>query len=351
MSFSNILIYWYLQIKRDLPWRKTKDPYLVWLSEIMLQQTRVAQGMSYYLAFSTVFPTVEDLANAEESKVLKMWQGLGYYSRARNLHFTAKYISTELNGAFPTTYKELIKLKGIGDYTASAIASICFNEPAAVVDGNVYRVLARYFQIATPINSTQGIKEFKNLAQSLLDKTQPGVYNQAIMDFGALQCKPQNPDCHHCPISSSCLAFDKKLVKELPVKEKKLKVKKKYFNYIVVITKENKTIFEERKGKGIWQGLYQFPLIETVTEVALDELVDSTDFQTLVPMNASIQLFNEISIVHKLSHQHLFTKFWVLSTDHHQKALINWQEIELFPVPVLIANFLKEYKPKLKEIF
>jgi len=169
MNFSNILIYWYLQTKRDLPWRKTRDPYFVWLSEIMLQQTRVSQGMSYYLTFSSVFPTVEDLANAEESKVLKMWQGLGYYSRARNLHFTAKYISNELCGQFPTSYKELIKLKGIGDYTASAISSICFDEPAAVVDGNVYRVLARFFKIDTPINSTQGIKEFKSLAQSLLE--------------------------------------------------------------------------------------------------------------------------------------------------------------------------------------
>ena len=197
MNFSNTLIYWYLQTKRDLPWRKTRDPYLVWLSEIILQQTRVSQGMSYYLAFSDVFPTVKDLANAEESKVLKMWQGLGYYSRARNLHFTAKHVSEELNGIFPSTYKDLIKLKGIGDYTASAIASICFNEPTAVVDGNVYRVLARYFQIETPINSTKGIKDFKSLAQSLLDNDQPGVYNQAIMDFGALQCKPQNPDCQN----------------------------------------------------------------------------------------------------------------------------------------------------------
>ncbi len=351
MNFSNTLIYWYLQIKRDLPWRKTRDPYLVWLSEIILQQTRVSQGMSYYLTFSSVFPTVEDLANAEESKVLKMWQGLGYYSRARNLHFTAKYVSNELSGVFPTSYKELIKLKGIGDYTASAISSICFNEPAAVVDGNVYRVLARFFKIETPINSTKGIKEFKNLAQSLLDIKEPGVYNQAIMDFGALQCKPKSPNCYECPMSSNCIAFENKLVKQLPVKEKKLKIKKKYFNFFVFITKENKTIFEERKGKGIWQGLYQFPLIETINEVHVEDLDTIPDFQALVPKNAVIQLFNENSIIHKLSHQHLFTKFWIIKTDDHNKATTNWDTLELFPTSVLIANFMKEYNLKLNQIF
>ena len=347
MSFSNILVYWYLQIKRDLPWRKTKDPYLVWLSEIMLQQTRVAQGMSYYLVFSESFPTVKDLAKADESTVLKMWQGLGYYSRARNLHFTAKYVSEELNGHFPTNYKELIQLKGIGDYTASAIASICFNEPDAVVDGNVYRVLARYFGIKTPINSTKGIKEFKALAQTLLDTEQPGVYNQAIMDFGALQCKPQNPGCENCPLNSSCVAFEKKLIKELPVKEKKLKVKNKYYNYLVFVTEDNKTIVEERIGKGIWQGLYQFPLIETLSVVDLDMLASSEEFEALVPDNATIQLFNESPIVHKLSHQHLFTKFWIIKTQGNSKTTTDWNEIESFPVPVLIANFLKDFNPKL----
>ena len=225
MNFSNTLVYWYLQNKRELPWRKSKDPYLVWLSEIILQQTRIAQGMSYFLKFADAFPTVHDLANADESTVLKLWQGLGYYSRARNLHFSAKYISSELKGDFPKTYKEIIKLKGVGDYTASAIASICFDEPTAVVDGNVYRVLARYYGISTPINSTKGIKEFKALAQSVIDESQPGVFNQAIMDFGSLQCKPQNPDCDSCPLSSSCVAFEKKTIQELPVKEKKIKIK------------------------------------------------------------------------------------------------------------------------------
>ena len=346
MSFSNTLICWYLQTNRALPWREIKDPYLVWLSEIILQQTRVSQGISYYLTFSDAFPTVKDLANADESKVLKMWQGLGYYSRARNLHLTAKYIAKELNGEFPTSYKELISLRGIGDYTASAIASICFNEPAAVLDGNVFRVLARYFQISTPVNTSRGVKEFKLLAQSLLDKEQPGVYNQAIMDFGALQCKPQNPDCGHCPINSSCMALCKKKVRDLPVKIKKIKVKKKYFNYIVFITKDNRTVFEQRVEKGIWKGLYQFPLVETPSEICLDELTACKDFQRLVPTHFKIHLFNKNTVVHKLSHQHLFTKFWIVQLESIERKTISWNKIELFPMPVLIANFLSDYKTK-----
>ena len=219
MKFSNQLIYWYLQNDRDLPWRKTKNPYFIWLSEIMLQQTRVHQGLSYYITFTKEFPTVFDLAKASESKVLKLWQGLGYYSRARNLHHSAKYIAKDLDGKFPSTYEEIKKLKGVGDYTASAISSICFNESQAVVDGNVYRVLSRYFGIKTPINSSAGIKEFKELAQTLIDPKQPGSYNQAIMDFGALHCKPQNPLCETCPLNDSCIALAKKTIKQLPVKE------------------------------------------------------------------------------------------------------------------------------------
>jgi len=225
MQFYNTLIYWYLHNKRDLPWRKSKNPYYVWLSEIILQQTRVAQGLPYFLNFTKAFPTVFDLAEAKENTVLKLWQGLGYYSRARNLHFSAKYIKNELNGIFPTTYKDLLKLKGVGDYTASAIASICFNEPTAVVDGNVYRVLSRYFGIKTPINSTEGIKEFKKLAQTLIHTKDPGTYNQAIMDFGATLCKPKNPLCNECPFANSCVSLEKNLINELPIKEKKVKLK------------------------------------------------------------------------------------------------------------------------------
>ncbi|OSY87060.1 adenine glycosylase [Tenacibaculum holothuriorum] len=344
MIFHNKLIYWYLQKNRDLPWRKTQNPYHVWLSEIMLQQTRVAQGLPYFLKFTEAFPTVFDLAKATEERVLKLWQGLGYYSRARNLHFTAKYIANELNGEFPNNYKELLKLKGVGDYTASAIASICFNEPAAVVDGNVYRVLSRYFGIKAPINSSKGIREFKELAQTLINVEQPGVYNQAIMDFGALHCKPQNPLCKDCVLSNSCVALEKGLVKELPVKEKKIKVKKRYFNYLVVVTNDNKTIIEERKGKGIWQGLYQFPLIETTKSIEINELLENEEFDALFPEQASVSLFNKKEIVHKLSHQHLYTKFWVVKTDSHKKTTINWSELDKYPVPVLIDKFLKEFE-------
>ena len=346
MAFSNILTYWYLQNKRELPWRKSRNPYFIWLSEVMLQQTRVAQGLSYYLKFTTTFPTVFDLAKADESTVLKMWQGLGYYSRARNLHAAAKHIAYELNGEFPSSYLEIIKLKGIGDYTASAIASICFDEPTAVVDGNVYRVLSRYFGIHTSINSSQGIKEFKTLAQSLIDVTQPGNFNQAIMDFGALHCKPQNPLCESCPFANSCVAFEKKLTKVLPIKDKKIKVKKRYFNFLVIQTVDDKTILSERKGNGIWQGLYQFPLIETNQNISGEALISKEEFISLFPEKASISLFNKKEIVHKLSHQHLYTQFWIVRPKTAFDANIDWVDVENYPVPVLIANFLKDFKVK-----
>ncbi|WP_347173294.1 A/G-specific adenine glycosylase [Polaribacter uvawellassae] len=343
MKFSNQLIYWYLQNDRDLPWRKIKNPYFIWLSEIMLQQTRVNQGLSYYNTFTREFPTVFDLANASESKVLKLWQGLGYYSRARNLHYSAKYIANELNGEFPSTYEEIKKLKGVGDYTASAISSICFDEPQAVVDGNVYRVLARYFGIKTPINSSAGIKEFKELAQTLIDSKQPGTHNQAIMDFGALHCKPQNPLCETCPLNDSCVALETKTIKELPLKEKKIKVRKRYFNYLVFISDNHKTMLSERKGKGIWQGLYQFPLIESEKSILKEEL--SLKLKTKEASIEDIVLFNEKEIVHKLSHQHLYTKFWIVKKDKLHDNQVDWKTIEKYPVPILIANFLENFNP------
>ncbi len=339
MDFSNRLIYWYLQNDRDLPWRKTKNPYFIWLSEIMLQQTRVHQGLSYYITFTKEFPTVFDLAKASESKVLKLWQGLGYYSRARNLHYSAKYIANELDGKFPSTYEEIKKLKGVGDYTASAISSICFDESQAVVDGNVYRVLSRYFGIKTPINSSAGIKEFKELAQTLIDPKQPGSYNQAIMDFGALHCKPQNPLCETCPLNDSCIALAKKTITQLPVKNQKIKIRKRYFNYLVFISDDNKTMLSERKGKGIWQGLYEFPLIETEKGISKEEL------SLQISENENIVLFNENEIVHKLSHQHLYTKFWIVKKDVLHENQISWNSIKKYPVPILIANFLENFNP------
>ncbi len=343
MFFYKTLINWYLKNNRELPWRKTRNPYEIWLSEIMLQQTRVAQGLPYFLKFTEAFPTVFDLAAADESEVLKLWQGLGYYSRARNLHFTAKYVANELNGVFPDSYEELLKLKGVGDYTASAIASICFDEPAAVVDGNVYRVLSRFFGIDKPINTTEGIKEFKALAQSIIQKEEPGRYNQAIMDFGALHCKPQSPFCDECPLASNCVAFEKNIITELPVKLKKIKVKKRFFNYLVIVSDKKETIFTERIGKGIWQGLYQFPLIETNSSINIDELVSNEDFISLIPNNAEISSFNPTEVIHKLSHQHLYTKFWIVKINKMQGDFIPWEKIDEYPTSVLISNFLKDY--------
>ncbi|WP_338039120.1 A/G-specific adenine glycosylase [Maribacter litopenaei] len=313
MSFSDKILTWYHKNKRDLPWRDTVDPYKIWLSEIILQQTRVAQGMPYYFKFIEAFPTVEDLAKAEEERVLKLWQGLGYYSRARNLHAAAKMVVDEFKGEFPKTYEGLLKLKGIGDYTASAISSICFNEAQAVVDGNVYRVLSRYFGVATPINSTAGIKYFKSLAQEMLHSGNRRDYNQGIMEFGAMQCTPQNPDCTVCPLANGCMALEKGTVKELPVKIKKSKIKNRFFNYLVPIGYDkghNKiTQLRQRKGRGIWQNLWEFPLLETESEAGLGQIYNHFSDVLEFKGEPQITLYNENAIVHKLSHQHLHTKF------------------------------------------
>ncbi len=344
MIFSKTLIHWYSNNKRNLPWRETKDPYFIWLSEIILQQTQVKQGLPYYEDFVNEFPSVFHLAKAEESEVLKLWQGLGYYSRARNLHATAKMVVNDFDGVFPNNYKGLLKLKGVGDYTASAIASICFNEAAAVVDGNVYRVLSRYFGIDTAINSSKGSKAFKLLAQELIDEKNPAEFNQAIMEFGATQCKPKNPYCNICPFNDSCIAFNKNLISELPVKIKSAKAKKKYFNFLVFISKDEKTIIEKREGKGIWQNLYQFPLIET------EKYVDTKSFKPLVEehdllkgISFELTPYNDDPIVHKLSHQHLYTKFWIINTDSLLIDGISISEIHNYPVPILIGDFIETF--------
>ncbi|WP_225035357.1 A/G-specific adenine glycosylase [Winogradskyella sp. SM1960] len=344
MDFNTKLINWYSVKKRELPWRKTRNPYHIWLSEIILQQTQVKQGLPYYDAFVANYPTVFDLAEASESDILKLWQGLGYYSRARNLHASAKYIVNELKGEFPDNYKDLLKLKGVGDYTASAIASIAFNEVAAVVDGNVYRVLSRYFGIDTPINSTEGIKEFKALASSLIDHNQPATYNQAIMEFGALQCKPKNPDCSICPFQDSCVAIQKQKVDLLPIKLKKTKVTVKYFNYLVFIDQHKKTLFEKRTKKGIWQQLYQFPLIESEKSLTANEFhLLNFDAAALITESFDYSLYNETDIVHKLSHQHLYTKFWIIEVKSLPKEAILVNSLSKYPAPVLISDFIDNF--------
>lgn len=257
-TFSSVLIQWYLANKRDLPWRNTQDPYLIWISEIILQQTRVAQGLDYYLRFVQRFPTVAALAAAPEDDVLKLWQGLGYYSRARNLHAAAK----SMGGVFPSAYKDVLALKGVGEYTAAAICSFAYRMPYAVVDGNVYRVLSRVYGIHTPVDSSAGKKEFAALAQKLLDKTRPDLFNQAIMEFGALQCVPAGADCARCPFAKRCKAYAAKQVEQLPVKALKTQVKERYFTYIYV-EQGGYTWLKKRPAGDVWQGLYEPFLVET----------------------------------------------------------------------------------------
>lgn len=346
MTFSQLLTHWYLKNKRNLPWRMSTDPYTVWLSEILLQQTQVAQGIPYYHKFISEFPNIKKLAQANEQKVLKLWQGLGYYSRARNLLATAKYINFDLNGQFPNNYHDLLKLKGVGPYSAAAIASICFNEPKAVVDGNVYRVLSRYFNIDTPINSSKGKNEFNLLAQQLLDVNNPSNHNQAIMELGALICKPNNPLCSDCPLNSSCLALNYKTIEILPVKIKNEPVKKRYFNYIVIQTTTNKTLFLKRTKKDIWLNLYEFPLIETLKPIQDIEIIEKLLFKSLFKTHniISLKCFNEKSIVTKLTHQHLYSKFWIVKTTEQFLADIDIDDLNNYPVPMLIHNFLKAFK-------
>lgn len=344
MSFSQKIIQWYSANKRSLPWRNTKDPYKIWLSEIMLQQTRVSQGMPYYERFLEHFPTVHDLANATEEEVLKLWQGLGYYSRARNLHATAKMVSEKHNGQFPNTYKGLLELKGVGDYTASAIASFCFNEAQPVVDGNVYRVLSRYFGIDLPINSTEGIKYFKEMALRVMDGNQIADYNQGIMEFGALQCAPKKPYCLHCPLSESCVALQQGKIGILPVKLKSTKVKNRYFNYLVVLDQNNTMEIRQRRGKGIWQNLFEFPLLESERNYSLEEITDKMDSVIELKESPEIYQFNEKPIVHKLSHQHLHTKFWIVKSGEKHQNGVDMEELKKYPVPVLIADFINTFK-------
>lgn len=343
MIFSNSLIHWYLNNKRDLPWRNTQNPYNIWLSEIMLQQTRVAQGLPYYLDFISAFPTVYDLAKAPEEKVLKHWQGLGYYSRARNLHFTAQFVANELKGEFPNNYKELLKLKGIGEYTAAAIASFSFNEAVPVVDGNVFRVLSRYFNIETDISLATAKKEFSELALELMPKNDPATFNQAIMEFGALQCVPKNPDCENCIFNSSCLALQKKKVQVLPVKLKKTKISNRFFNYIVFEDENLNTLIQKRDQKGIWQNLYEFPLIETEREMDLDTVSEliANKYQSEYKITR-ISNLNLKGQLHKLSHQHLNINFWKVKVKGEILGGINRTKIKEFPFPKVIFDFIEK---------
>lgn len=308
--FQENLHQWASENLRPMPWKNEKNPYLIWLSEIILQQTRVEQGLPYFEKFKTKYPTVKDLADAPEDEVMKMWEGLGYYSRARNLHFTAKTISNELGGVFPSNFDSIKKLKGVGDYTASAIASFAYDLPYAVLDGNVYRVFSRILGIKTPIDSSQGKKEFTKVTAEFLDKKHPAKYNQAIMDFGATQCLPAKPDCETCPFRENCFAFENNEISNLPVKVKKIKKRTRYFNFLIFEQGEN-TWIQRREEKDIWQKLYQFPLIET--DIQID---DFSDFQKKEEWKDFFKK-NDFNLVsksnpyrHILTHQNIIGTFW-----------------------------------------
>lgn len=338
--FSPLITDWYRLNYRTLPWRETKNAYFLWLSEVILQQTRVNQGMNYYLKFIKNYPSVVDLASASEQEVLNDWQGLGYYSRARNLHQAAKMIVEQHNGIFPDSYEEIKKLKGIGDYTAAAIASFAFDLPHAVVDGNVYRVLSRIFDIDTPIDSTQGKKDFQLLAESLLSHENPGLHNQAIMEFGALQCIPKNPDCSSCPFQESCLARRNNTIDQRPIKQGKTKIRKRYFHYIH-FDFDQKTILEQRTAKDIWEQLFQFPLIEFEHEMPLEKVKEiiETEFQLTNPIPSA-------PIKHILSHQHLYATVWKVNhppiVNHKQWFEIETKQLSDYPIPRLLDRYLQE---------
>ncbi|MES2417809.1 MAG: A/G-specific adenine glycosylase [Bacteroidota bacterium] len=346
MSFQREIINWYEINKRDLPWRNTKSAYVIWLSEIILQQTRVEQGLPYFNKFLANFPTISDFAAAKEDKVLKLWQGLGYYSRGRNMLFTAKEIMDKYAGVFPVKYTELIQLKGIGDYTAAAISSFAANETRAVLDGNVFRVLARYFGIDVAINSTKGKKQFEALAQSLIEGQHAALYNQAIMEFGALQCKPKSPICGTCPLVQTCYAYNQGQLNNLPVKLKKVKVRERWFNYFIAL-KDDRILMKQRVAGDIWEKLYDFPLIESAAKQ------NDTDPGFLTAVKNSFG--DEVKITplsekrHVLTHQIIYVQFFAL-----ENYMINFNleteiksvllaEFNALPHPKVISNFIETH--------
>ncbi len=333
-AFAPTLLKWYQKNKRDLPWRHTKDPYKIWLCEIIMQQTRIAQGLAYYNRFVENFPTPLSLAKAKEDQVLKLWQGLGYYSRARNLHAAAK----SMNGTFPKTYEGVRALKGVGDYTAAAICSIAYDMPYAVVDGNVYRVLSRVFEISTPIDSTEGKKQFAALAQQLLDKKHPGDFNQAMMDLGALVCTPQNPQCKECPLAKGCVARQANTQEKLPVKGQKTKISTRYFHYIYVEQGDFTWICQRGAGD-VWQHLYEVPLVESSSE-KLPPALPKKWFGT----SKIISLGRPVK--HVLSHQIIYAHIYKVKVSPTREVPAPFQKIptrflEKYAISRLMQKLLK----------
>ncbi len=346
--FSDKLAKWYKKNQRELPWRKTKDPYKIWLSEIILQQTRVSQGLPYYLKFVEKYPHVKALACAPEEEVLRLWQGLGYYTRARNLHRCAKTIVNDHQAKFPDTFDGLKKLPGIGEYTAAAIASISYKEPVAVVDGNVFRVLSRVFGLDIPINSSEGKRVFSTLANELIPKKTPDEHNQAVMEFGALQCTPRNPECHICSLKPACFAANHGMQHQLPVKVKAKKARNRYFYYIV-FRSGNSLLMKKREEKDIWSGLYDFYLIEKKRLISPAKLL--LEINSTLKMNVQVhQLEVSPPYKHVLSHQIIQSKFLIVSlgkSDHliaGKEKFYSLKQIGVLPKPVLISRFLEDYQ-------
>jgi A/G-specific adenine glycosylase len=351
--FAPALLRWHLsENNRQMPWKGEKDPYKIWLSEIILQQTRVEQGLNYYKNFVIAFPDVHKLANAEDGKVFKLWEGLGYYSRCKNLLLTARHISKERHGKFPQKYEEIIALKGVGPYTAAAISSFAFNLPHAVVDGNVFRVIARVFGIDKATDTTEGKKFFTRVANELLDKKQPGVYNQALMDFGAVVCKPVSPLCDQCIFKKDCFAYKHNKISELPVKQKKITVKKRWFNYLVLEYK-NELLIHERLGKDIWQHLFEFNLIETGKHLKAEKIIDiAIEKKILKDKRYSIagkpQIFKQL-----LSHQLITGQFIYIQLTNKPSVMENFilvskETLKNYPFPKLINSYVKEIFVKKK---
>ncbi len=327
-SISELLLAWYETHRRDLPWRQTRDPYRIWISEVILQQTRVAQGLAYYLRFTERFPDVKALAEADIDEVLKYWQGLGYYSRARSLHTAAREIMDRFGGRFPERYEEVRSLKGVGDYTAAAVCSIAYGQPYATVDGNVYRVLSRVFDLDLPIDTTEGRKQFAALANELLDRTEPGRYNQAIMELGALQCLPRHPDCRQCPLAERCLAWaaGSDRVEKLPVKAPKKAVRPRYFHYFRVHC-AGQTLLARREKKDIWQNLYEFPLIETEAPVTYEQLREGEAYGALFAGSEERVLRITDMPPHVLSHQVIHARFYEVEVPGFTAAMASYLQI------------------------
>lgn len=339
-NFGHKLVAWYKKYHRELPWRETRDPYKIWLSEIILQQTRVAQGYPYYEKFTRQYPDVRSLAAASEKEVLHLWQGLGYYSRARNMHATAKIICDQYNGTFPGSYQELVRLKGIGDYTASAIASFAFDEQTAVVDGNVFRVLARYYGIHEDISSPASRKIFKEAAITAMPAGQAALFNQAVMEFGALQCVPVSPACDTCPVNDSCYAFHHKMQNVLPVKTKKTKVKQRPIHYLVIMA-QGRIAMRERRGKDIWQGLYDFFSVEAEAINEWNSLLPETLGDLKPRLNAG-------PLKHILTHQRLSIHYWLAELSELRKLPeeLQWytpEQVRDLPKPLPVNIYLKDF--------